>query len=284
MKPRIPLLILFAALASCSSAAQNINPDSKQQGLAIWARLKLITQPEFEELMAKARSGDAAAQYEIGCAYAEGRPVSRDYTEAARWLFKSAVQGYPPAEGWYGMSLRESNKAGAEEWMLRGAEHGDASTQFWLGVAYDDGWFGTKDLDLALKWYEKAADAGDPDAQVALGQKYADGEGVKQSYEVAAKWFQKAAEHVPDLGGAGQGRWRLAQLFMEGLGVPRDYVQAYFWLSLRGPDSAAEAKAHLSDAQVRGADKLLALWQVQHRLSPEVEAALKILDQQSGPD
>jgi TPR repeat protein len=34
---------------------------------------------------------------------------------------------------------------------------------------------------------------------------YEDGEGVKQSYALAAKWYRKAAEHVPDLGGAGQG-------------------------------------------------------------------------------
>jgi len=71
---------------------------------------------------------------------------------------------------------------------------------------------------------------------------------------------------------------------MEGLGVPRDYVQAYFWFSLRGPDIATDAKAHLSDAQVRGVDKLVVLWQEQHRLSPEVEAASKLLDQQSVPD
>ena len=168
--------------------------------------------------------------------------------------------------------------------MLRAAEHGDASTQFWLGVAYDDEWFGGKDLARALKWYQMAAAAGDPDAQVVLGQKYADGEGIEQDYGLAANWFRKAAEHVPDLGGGGQGRYRLGQLYMEGLGVPRDYVQAYFWLSLRGPDIAADAKSHLSDAQVRGVDKLVEVWKEQHRLSPEVEAASRILDQQSAPD
>jgi hypothetical protein len=285
MKPRILLLTLLSILASCCLAAQQEpNPDPKQEGLAIWARLKLMTQSEFEELMAKAQAGDAASQYQVGAAFGEGRHVSRDFKEAARWFLKSAEQGYPPAEGMYGLSLRESDKAAAEHWMLRAAEHGDASTQLWLGVAYDDEWFGVKDLERALKWYRKAADAGDPDAQVELGQKYADGEGVEQSYELAANWFRKAAEHVPDLGGAGQGRYRLGQLYMEGLGVPRDYVQAYFWFSLRGPDIAADAKAHLSDAQVRGVDKLVALWQEQHRLSPEVEAASILLGQQSVPN
>jgi len=63
---------------------------------------------------------------------------------------------------------------------------------------------------------------------------------------------------------------------MEGLGVARDYVQAYFWLSLRGPDDAADAKEHLSPTQIQSADKLLKAWQEQHRVSPEVQAALNI--------
>jgi len=63
---------------------------------------------------------------------------------------------------------------------------------------------------------------------------------------------------------------------MEGLGVPRDYAQAYFWLSLHGPDSATDAKAHLSGEQIEEVDKLVKHWQEQHHLSPEVEAAWNI--------
>jgi TPR repeat protein len=277
MKPCILLLMLLAFAPACLTAQQqNPDPDSKQEGLAVWAHLKLMTPSEFQELMTKAQSGDAAAQYQVGLAYDMGKHVAKNFDEAQRWFLKSAEQGYPPAEGLYGLGMRQSNSAIAERWMLRAAEHGDASTQFWLATAYDDNWFGTTDSELALKWYEKAAEAGDPDAQVVLGQKYADGEGVKQSYELAAKWFRKAAEHVPDLGGAGQGRYRLGQLYMEGLGVPRDYVQAYFWLSLNGPDAAADAKEHLSPAQIQEADKLLKAWQEQHRISPEVQAASNI--------
>jgi len=277
MKPRTPLLVLFLVLAfSCLAAQENPNPDSKQEGIAIWARLKLMSQTDFGELMKKAQSGDAAAQYQVGLAYEMGRHVPRDSDEAARWFLNSAQQGYPPAEGAYGLWIRRSNPAVAQHWMLRAAEHGDAATQFWLGVAYERNWFGPGDSELALKWYQKAADAGDPDAQFVVGQKYENGEGVKQSYELAAKWFREAAEHVPDLGGAGHGRYHLGQLYLEGLGVPRDYVQAYFWLTLFGPDAAADAKAHLSAAQVQEADKLVKKWKEQHRVSPEVEAASRI--------
>jgi hypothetical protein len=54
--------MLFLILASGPLAAQqNLDADSKREGLAIWARLKLMTQSEFQELMAKAQSGDAQA-------------------------------------------------------------------------------------------------------------------------------------------------------------------------------------------------------------------------------
>ena len=194
MKSRILLLTLLALMpARLTAQQQNPDPDSKQEGLAVWARLDLMTQSEFQELVTKAQAGDAAAQYQVGLAYDMGKHVTKNTGEAERLFLKSAEQGYAPAEGAYGMSMKDTNPAIAERWMLRGAEHGDATTQFWLGVAYEQNWFGTTDSELALKWYEKAAEAGDPDAQVELGQRYADGEGVKQSYELAAKWFRKAA-------------------------------------------------------------------------------------------
>ena len=90
--------------------------------------------------------------------------------------------------------------------LLARAESGDKGAQMWLGAYYEQGLFGKVDFQEALRWFRKSAAQGDPDAQVGLGQMYEDGEGVKQNYLVAAKWYRKAAEHVPDFGGAGQGR------------------------------------------------------------------------------
>jgi TPR repeat protein len=278
MKARLLLLMSLVVLTCvCLFAQQNPNRDPKQEGLAICAHLKLMSQREFQELISKGQSGDAAAQYQVGLAYEMGVHVSRDDNEAARWFLKSAEQCYPPAEGAYGLWIRQSNRAVGERWMLRAAEHSDASAQLWLGVAYEQDWFGTVDAELALKWYRRAAESGDPDAQVVLGEKYEDGEGVEQSYELAAKWFRNAAEHVPDLGGAGQGRNHLGLLYMEGRGVPRDYARAYFWFSLNGPGgNANDAKAHLSADQIKATDTLVREWNEQHRVSPEVAAAWNI--------
>ncbi len=108
----------------------------------------------------------------------------------------------------------------ADEKRLRAkAQLGDADAQMWLGAAYEQGWFGNANFTEALKWFRKSAKQGNPDAQFSLGQMYEDGEGVVQNYSLAAKWYRKAAEHVPDLGGAGQGRNNLGMLYLDGHGL-----------------------------------------------------------------
>ena len=149
--------------------------------------------------------------------------------------------------------------------LLVRARHGDAGAQSWLGTGYEQGWFGKADFQEALKWLRKAAAHGDPDAQNALGKMYQDGEGVPQNNVLAAKWYRKAAEHVPDLGGAGQGRNNLALLYFDGLGVPKDYVQAYMWFSLANSEmNLSQAKAQMTPAQIVEAERMATEWKSHH--------------------
>ena len=106
---------------------------------------------------------------------------------------------------------------------------------------------------------------GHPDAQTSLGQMYEDGEGVEQNYALAAEWYPKAAEHVPDLGGAGQGRNRLGLLYMEGLGVPKDYLQAYMWFALAHcEDNLKQVQSEMTPAQILQAQHMVEEWKKQH--------------------
>ena len=154
--------------------------------------------------------------------------------------------------------------------LLSKAQAGDAGSQMWLGCAYEQGWFGKADFAEALKWFRKSAAMGNPDAQNELGRMYEDGEGVKQNYALAAHWYKKAAEHVPDLGGAGQGRNNLGMLYLEGKGVPRDYVQAYMWFSLfevEPPNpNLAYAKTHMTPEQILEGERMAAEWRSRHPL------------------
>ena len=152
-----------------------------------------------------------------------------------------------------------------EKILLARAEQGDASSQMWLGAAYEQGWFGKSNFPEALKWFRKSAEHGDPDAQTSLGQMYEHGEGVTQNYSLAAKWYRKAAEHDPDLGGAGQGRNNLGMLYLDGEGVQRDYVQAYMWFRLADVEpNLTFAKAHMTPEQILEAERLAEEWKSRH--------------------
>jgi len=158
-----------------------------------------------------------------------------------------------------------------EKHFLSKAQSGDADAQMWLGAAYEQGWFGKTSLPEALKWFRKSAEQGNPDAQNSLGQMYEYGEGVSQNFGFAAEWYRKAAEHVPDRGGAGQGRNNLGMLYLDGHGVPKDYVQAYMWFKLSGFDSnpnLSNAKAHMTPEQILEAERVVEEWQKQH-LKPQ---------------
>jgi TPR repeat protein len=156
--------------------------------------------------------------------------------------------------------------AADEREFLAKAQRGDASSQMWLGCAYEQGWLGTTNFPEALKWFRRSAEQGNPDAQFELGQMYAQGEGVAVNYALAAKWYRKAAEHVPDLGGAGQGRNNLGLLYMSGDGVPKDYVHAYMWFSLvsEANPNLRFAKDQMTPEQIRQAERLAAEWKNRH--------------------
>ena len=74
-----------------------------------------------------------------------------------------------------------------------------------------------------------------------------------------------AAEHVPDFGGAGQGRNNLGLLYLNGDGVPKDYVQAYMWFRLTAHETnLAYAKAQMTPAQIVEAERMATEWKHSH--------------------
>jgi TPR repeat protein len=267
----LPPLALFFLSTSVLLAQQSAAPQHFRIGGVF--QLPVLTQDEFKQLSSEAQAGDREAQYWLGLLYRDGgKFVPRDSEKFADWLNKSAERGYAPAqrilEG-FTMNLSGTNKdlVRNEMYLLRGAEQGNADSQFWLGVAYEQNWFGTTDLKEAAKWYRKAAEQGQPDAQTSLGMLYEDGEGVEQDYALAAEWYRKAAEHVPDLGGAGVGRSRLAFLYTEGLGVPKDYVRAYMWSWVRDPKhetSLKDLESLMAPDQILGAKHLAEEWLKEH--------------------
>jgi TPR repeat protein len=115
-------------------------------------------------LLAKANNGDAAAQVQVGDAYAEGKGVARDPKQAGEWYKKAADQG-------------------------------NISAELHLAVLYRDGAgkIFPRDAEQAAAWYRKAADQGDAGAEGTLGMLYTLGQGVPRSDVDAYFWLDLAA-------------------------------------------------------------------------------------------
>ncbi|KKC35277.1 hypothetical protein WH87_16945 [Devosia epidermidihirudinis] len=186
------------------------------------------------ELRQAAADGDARAQFEIGAIYTEGRAVTQDYAEAAKWYERSAAQGFVPA-------------------------------QYRLGNLYEGGTGVDKDLEQAKLWYQRGAEAGNRMSMHNLAALYASGQLGEQEFEAAAEWFQQAAAR-----GMTDSQFNLGMLYARGLGVEQDFSQSYKWFSLAarsGDADAAKARddiaKSLSSETVSAVNAELAGWKAE---------------------
>jgi len=147
-------------------------------------------------LQARAREGDAEAQFQLGLRYDNAEDVPRDPVAAANWYRFAADQG-----------------------------HGIA--QLHLGLMFNSGDVGFERDDAeAAEWFEKAAGQGIADAQFNLGLMYYNAEGLDQNDAAAFQWFSAAAGQ-----GHAKAQFNLGVLYANGHGVVKHYAKAYeLWL------------------------------------------------------
>lgn len=122
-------------------------------------------------LLAKANSGDAAAQVAVGEQYEHAAATDLDKAQSAA--------DYQQAAAWYRKAAGQKN----------------ISAEMHLAVLYRDGAGAAipRDMQQAAAWYRLAADQGDPTAQGVLGVLYSMGQGVPHSDPDAYFWFDLAA-------------------------------------------------------------------------------------------
>ena len=265
MKFRALVPSLISALFFAYFLPAQTSPRSSSTRLAAILRSPALQPDDWQALFTMAESGDPEAQYWLARIYGAGTLLPLDPQKSAYWYQKSADQGYAPAEYWVCRKRANQDSLENERCMWRSAEKGVPEAQFLLGVAFQDHWFGVTDKTEALKWFRKAAEQGNVDAEATLGTDYEWGEEVEQDYVKAAYWYRRAAEHVPNLGGAGQGRNDLGILYADGDGVPKDCVQAYMWFSLAGNDrNIAWIQHKMTPEQISKAENLAANWKLQH--------------------
>ena len=113
-------------------------------------------------------------------------------------------------------------------------------------AAYDAGDYGT----AFEEWHALAA-AGDAEAQTALAGLYMDGQGTPASPAEALCWYRRAAEQ-----GDAVAQQNLGDFYERGIGIGRDLVSAYVWLSLAaGPLPRLHQHSQVPAAAARPEDR-----------------------------
>jgi len=187
-------------------------------------RLTLVPIPASERLpdaiggpvlRAAALKGDPTAAYEIGVRYAEGKGVTSNFDEAAKWYDRAAQAGVVPAV-------------------------------FRLGTLYEKGLSVKKDIDTARRYYMQAAERGNAKAMHNLAVLDADGDGKGANYKNAAQWFRKAADR-----GVADSQFNLGILYARGIGVEQNLAESFKWFSLAAAQGDADSGRKRDDIAKR---------------------------------
>jgi localization factor PodJL len=166
-------------------------------------------------LRAAALKGDPTAAYEIGVRYAEGKGVTANFDEAAKWYDRAAQAGVVPAV-------------------------------FRLGTIYEKGLSVKKDIDTARRYYMQAAERGNAKAMHNLAVLDADGDGKGANYKNAAQWFRKAADR-----GVADSQFNLGILYARGIGVEQNLAESFKWFSLAAAQGDADSGRKRDDIAKR---------------------------------
>ncbi|PPQ38880.1 Sel1 repeat-containing protein [Rhodoblastus acidophilus] len=176
---------------------------------------------QIASLKELADKGDAAAQFDLGARYADGRGFDRDAVAARLWFEKAAAQGQPQAE-------------------------------YRLGVIFEKGVGVPRDVRMARDYYQKAANQGHVRAMHNLAVIEAEGVEGKPDYAAAAQWFRRAAEY-----GVRDSQFNLAILYARGMGVAQNMAQSYVWFNAAASQGDSDAARKRDEVAARlGADEL----------------------------
>jgi uncharacterized protein len=121
-----------------------------------------IVADSFADVVKRAESNDAIAEYRLAHMYANANGVDGNKKQALVWLQRAAGHGNTEAQYEYGNALREGSGVvqdyqEAAKWLQSAAEHGNANAQYGLGQMYRAGMGVPTDNAKAYMWFNLAA-------------------------------------------------------------------------------------------------------------------------------
>jgi hypothetical protein len=201
---------------------------------------------EIEKLRSRAENGDEAAQ--LGMAR----------------LFYNMPEGVHPKTGTRLLKWNDFNAAA--HWYRKAAKQGSVEAKYKVGVMYSKGEglihgpnfdLASNELKSVIKRVEELILLEEKPSRrdylggiinssgFRLGELYrTGGEAFPADMQSAAKWYEKGAEY-----GNAASQMQLGLAYLEGSGVPQDFVLAHMWFNLaaaQSQDGAREAREKLT--------------------------------------
>ncbi|MFG1399646.1 tetratricopeptide repeat protein [Roseixanthobacter pseudopolyaromaticivorans] len=146
-------------------------------------------------LRTAALGGNAAAAYEVGMRYVDGKGTDMNPVNGVKWLSYAVSKGSVPAAYQLGSLYEYTNRDidQARALYMWAADRGNVRAMHNLGVLASEGTDGKSDWPAAIRWFRMAADLGLRDSQHNLGVIYSRGLGGTPDLGEAWKWFALAA-------------------------------------------------------------------------------------------
>ena len=180
-----------------------------------------------DEIIEKAKNGDAESQFILGNMYFFGDEVEMNHKLAFFWYEKSAMNGNVYAQYQVGhlCSMKDFGQDYRKSiyWLTQAINNGHEGAKNQILVSYlklAEEYYQGKNYTEALKWHKKAALSGESFSQYRMGLFYEKGLGVNQDYSQAVEWYTKSAEQ-----GNNEAQYNLANIFY----MQNDYKNSYIW-------------------------------------------------------
>lgn len=244
-----------------------------------------LTAPAFARVRRSAKAGDAAAALMLGRCYEKGWLVEISFDQAMAWYLKAAEGGEAAgvwralaianvatldasqkeflraeleqraaaenhqAQVWLAWTLQHETQdfQAAEHWYLRSAAHGNADAAYNLGLMYQRGTLGKKDLPRAQQYFDQAASQSHPRAQLMLGLMLSRGDAGPPDATAAINLYQRAAQ-----AGYAKAQYNLGIVLAGGDGVVQDDDAAARWFKAAARQGYAKAQFALGNCYRRG--------------------------------
>lgn len=218
------------------------------------------------EYLAKAKQGNAEAQYQLGSRFYFGRGGVTTNREAAfEWWRKAAEQGHGSAQYLLGVGIANGQVLAQDEkaavmWYCKAAEQGHKAAQFEAGWALFHGRLVAKDEKAGLGFIRKAAERRDEKSQFLLSVCLHNGFATEKDEQAAKAYCKKAAEWQSNcaksaLSAPSQGAYFLARCLEQGIdGFRKDLSLAVEWYRRAAEAGDAQAQCALGRCLKQGAD------------------------------